>query len=55
MNETHKLCITNNMIDSIAIAWNADVKFQKVYVPQGPGLPTKVRRRIIIEHDINDE
>ena len=55
MNQTHKLCITNNLIDSICFLLEADVKFQKVYVPQGPGNPTKVRRRIVIEHDSDED
>ena len=55
MNETHRACISNNLIDSLAVLLSGDVKFQKVYVPQGPGLPTKVRRRIVIEHDTDDE
>ena len=48
------MCIANNLIDSLCVLLGAEVKFQKVYVPQGPGNPTKVRRRIVIEHD-NDE
>ena len=55
MNDTHRACIANNLIDSLAILVSGDVKFQTIYVPQGSGLPTKVRRRIIIEHDIDDE
>ena len=54
MNDTHKMCITNNLLDSICVLLSADLKFQKVYVPQGPGNPTKVRRRIVIEHDAED-
>ena len=50
MNDTHKMCIANNMIDSLCVLLEGEVKFQKVYVPQGPGKPTKVCRRIIIEH-----
>ena len=51
MNDTHKMCIANNMIDSLCVLLEGEVKFQKVYVPQGPGRPTKVCRRIIIEHE----
>ena len=46
MNDTHKACISNNMIDSLCILLSGEVKYQKVYVPGGP-----TRRRIIIEHD----
>ena len=55
MNDTHRACIANNLIDSLCALLEGDVKFQKVYVPQGPGNPTSVRRRIVIEHDIDDE
>ena len=55
MNDTHRLCIANNLIDSLAILVSGDVKFQTIYVPQGPGKPTSVRRRIVIEHDIEEE
>ena len=55
MNDTHRACISNNLIDSLCVLLNAEVKFQKVYVPQGMGNPTKVRRRILIEHDTDDE
>ena len=54
MNDTHRACIANNLIDSLCVLLSGDVKFQKVYVPQGPGNPTKVRRRILIEHDAED-
>ena len=55
MNDTHKACIANNMIDSLCVLLEGEVKFQKVYVPQGPGKPTAVRRRIVIEHDCNED
>ncbi len=53
MNDTHKMCIANNMIDSLCVLLEGEVKFQKVYVPQGPGKPTKVCRRIVIEHEFD--
>ena len=55
MSNATNLCIANNMIDSLRTLLDADVEFQKVYVPQGPGKPTAVRRRIIIEHNTDDE
>lgn len=55
MNQEHKDAIARQQIQNICKLYDGDVKFQKVYVPQGPGLDTKVRRRIIIEHDYDGE
>jgi len=35
MNDTHKMCIANNMIDSLCVLLEGEVKFQKVYVGSG--------------------
>ena len=51
MNKQHRDIIARQLVDSIQKLLGGDVKYQKVYVPQGPGNPTKVRERIIIEHD----
>ena len=51
MNKQHREIIARNLVESIQKLLDSDVKYQKVYVPQGPGKPTKVRERIVIEHD----
>ena len=54
MKIQHRDNIAGNLVRSLAKLLDGDVKYQTVYVPQGPGKPTKVRQRIIIEHD-NEE
>ena len=54
MKIQHRDNLARNLVMSLSKLLDGDVKYQTVYVPQGPGKPTKVRQRIIIEHD-NDE
>ena len=54
MNIKHRDVLARQQVDNLVKLLDGEVKYQTVYVPQGPGQPTKVRRRIVIEHD-NDE